>query len=107
MQQQLGSHLVLGNRTISTLDNILLNVPKVNRGWEFTPLATPLLGALDPDGEVLVHQEGLWTRTDPISSLSIPYRRPGHEYFVPRLITADGGSNKIQQNHTKVSANAC
>lgn len=61
-------------------------MPKVNGGWELPPLATPLLCTLDPDWEVLVHQERLWSWVYTITRLFFPDRGPCEEDGVAGLV---------------------
>ena len=73
---RLPTYLILRIDTVATLHNVLLDVPQVDGGWQFSPLSTALSSAPHPDWQVLVDKKCLRTSGNPVTRLSLPDLRP-------------------------------
>ena len=78
-------HLVLRDLAVATMHNVLLDVVQLDGGRQLPPFLALLPGAAHPHREVLVGEEDLRTRGNPIASFPLPHLRPVRVDAVPRL----------------------
>ena len=84
------THLILCPSAVTAPHDALLDVVQLDARGQLPPPATALHRALDPEGQVLVHQEHLGPGNHPVTGLSLPQRTPAVVDDVTWLVAGGG-----------------